>query len=201
MKMKIDVWPKERARLYNTFAFTSASTNSFHKICERNSWLHYILRLTLGNFGPFVINHSTPMSKWLKKSKCLGFLCGFPLLKILEMSKTTRISNTFWGFHIFKQLKYLKIFENIWNFQDSLRFPVTPCSSHVNTVAAWGSVILWSFWTVNQLQWWLWIQFRFLLDFLNDQFTWPSVAVLSSFCVLTDILSKGFILRCYDTLK
>ena len=116
MKMKIDVWAKERARLYNTFAYTSASTNSFHKICERNFRLHYILRLTLGNFGPFVINHSTPMSKWLKKSKCLGFLCGFPLLKILEMSKTTRISNTFWGFHIFKQLKYLKIFENNLKF-------------------------------------------------------------------------------------
>ena len=58
--------------------------------------------------------------------------------------------------------KYLK---TIWNFQDSLRFPVTPCSSHVNTVAAWGLVILWSFWTVNQLQWWLWIQFGFLLIF------------------------------------
>ena len=71
--------------------------------------------------------------------------------------------------------KYLK---TIWNFQDSLRFPVTPCSSHVNTVAAWGLVILWSFWTVNQLQWWLWIQFGFLLVFLE----WSTyMAICSSF--------------------
>ena len=153
------------------------------------------------NFGPFVINHSTPMSKWLKKSKCLGFLCGFPLLKMLEMSKTTRISNTFWGIHIFKQLKYLKIFENNLKFSrfsevssDSVFQPREYCRSlGVSNLVVILNCQPITMMTLNTI----WIS----TCFWNDQHTWPSVAVLSSFCVLTDILSKGFILRCYDTLK